>query len=62
MKKARKINAIIWATIAAVITGMVCYYWIKSGCGFGSLVFATIWYCGSCFALGFTIDQTIADK
>lgn len=48
MKKAKIINAIVWAVIAIVLDIMVVYYWNQMGCPVKSLVLGCIIYTAFC--------------
>lgn len=53
MKKAKIINAIVWAVITIVLDCMVWYYWQQMGCPVKSLVLGCIIYTAFCVCFWF---------
>lgn len=57
MKKAKIINAIVWAVITIVLDCMVWYYWNQMGCPVKSLVLGCIIYTAFCVCFWFCIHN-----
>lgn len=61
MKRARIINAIAWAIIAATICIAVVIEWHQQGCEVKSLAIACAIYTAMAAGIGATIDQTLKE-
>ena len=62
MKKARIINAAIWAAIGIALVVGVCVQWHSQGCSSESLTMAIVMYSAFAFCFWLLFDQTIKEK
>lgn len=62
MKKAKIINAIVWAVISIVLDCMVWYYWQQMGCELKSLVLGVIMYTAFCLCFWFCIHNHLTER
>lgn len=58
----RKLNLIFWACVICACDTMVMSEWIESGCGWGSVIAAVLFYTVIGIAICGSIDNIIKHK
>lgn len=61
MKK-QTLNRIFWVVVALGLCTLVCVQWLNTGCGWQSLVMASVFYCALCFGGYVLVDDILKER
>lgn len=53
--------SVLWGGFMLAVIILVCITWNDMGCGVGSLIMASVFYCTIMFALWYTMDSSIKE-